>query len=230
MVEIDIEAEIESAVEEAMDNYGPDYDEIRCQIEDDILGQVEDHLDYDNIRHQIEGDILDQVEDHIDWSNAEYNIDLDSIVESHCDNEGYISEDDLADKIVEFTEVGCDVVDGVALNLLERAVKSQSGMTPRDFYLPTWDDWKEMVSQVDALSQIIDTSSVRKTLVGSVVEAYESKTMNTEMLMETIADLRKERYQAIRYLSKPDLLAWAAENGFSVQPAMTVADIHKVIL
>jgi len=208
-VEIDIEAEIESAVEEAMNN-----------------------LDYDDIRYQIEGDILDQVEDHIDWSNAEYNIDIDSMVDSAIEYKDFIGEEDVADKIVEFVESGCDVVDGVALELLERAVKSQSGMTPRGFYLPTWDDWQEMVNQVDALSRIIDTSSVRKTLVDSVVEAYESKTMNSFMLMNVIEELRTERYQAIRYLSKPDLLAWAAENGFGdlIQPAMTVASIHKVIL
>ena len=138
----------------------------------------------------------------------------------------------MANKIVNFVEIGCDVVDGVALELLERAVKSQSGMTPRDFYLPTWDDWHELQAQVRALSQIIDTSSVRTSLADDIVNAYRCKDINSEMVMDTIADLRKERYQAIRYLSKPDLLAWAAENGFgdSVQPAMTVADIHKVIL
>ena len=210
-VEIDIEAEIESAVAEAIDNYEPDYDDIRCQIEDDILSQVEDH---------------------IDWSNAEYNLDIGSLIDEHLDYKDFIEEDDLANKIVEFTEVGCDVVDGVALNLLERAVKSQSGMTPRDFYLPTWDDWHELQAQVRALSQIIDTSSVRTSLADDIVNAYRCKDINSEMVMDTIADLRKERYQAIRYLSKPDLLAWAAENGFgdSVQPAMTVASIHKVIL
>ena len=206
-VEIDIEAEIESAVEEAMNN-----------------------LDYDDIRYQIEGDILDQVEDHIDWSNAEYHLDIDGMVGAHLDYKGFIEENDLADKITEFVESGCDVVDGVAINLLERAVKKQGGMTPRDFYLPTWGDWQEMVNQVDALSRIIDTSSVRKTLVDSVVEAYESKTMNSFMLMNVIEELRNERYQAIRYLSKPDLLAWAAENGFGDLSDMKVTDIHKVIL
>lgn len=208
-VEIDIEGEIESAVAEAMDNYEPDYDEIRCMVEDDILCQVEDH---------------------IDWSNAEYNLDIGSLIDEHLDYKEFIEEDDLADKIVEFVENGCDVVDGVALELLERAVKTQGGMTPRDFYLPTWDDWHELQAQVRALSQIIDTSSVRTSLADDIVNAYRCKDINSEMVMDTIAELRNVRYQAIRYLSKPDLLAWAAENGFSVQPAMTVADIHKVIL
>ncbi len=208
-VEIDIEAEIESAVEEAMDNYEPDYDEIRCQIE---------------------GDILDQVDDHIDWSNAEYNLDIDGMVDSHLDYKGFIEEDDLADKIVEFVESGCDVVDGVALELLERAVKTQGGMTPRDFYLPTWDDWHELQEQVRALSQIVDTSSVRTSLADDIVNAYRNNEINSEAITGTIAELRNVRYQAIRYLSKPDLLTWAAENGFVCSSDMKVADIHKVIL
>jgi hypothetical protein len=204
-VEIDIEAEIESAVVEAMDN-----------------------LDYDDIRYQIEGDILDQVEDHIDWSNAEYNIDIDGMVASHCDYQGYLTDDDFGNKIEDLVESGCDVVDRVAVNLLNRAVGEQSDEDK--FHLPSLEDWNELQAQVRALSQIVDTSSVRKTLVDSVVEAYESKTMNSFMLMNVIEELRTERYQAIRYLSKPDLIAWAAENGFGDLSDMKVADIHKVIL
>lgn len=206
-VDIDIESEIESAVEEAMANHEPDYDEIRCQIEDDILSQVDDH---------------------IDWSNAEYNLDIDGLVDSAIDYKDFIEEDDLADKIVEFVESGCDVVDGVAVNLLNRAVGEQSDEDK--FHLPSLEDWNELQAQVRALSQIIDTSSIRTSLVDDIVNSYIAKDVNTETLMNTIANLRNERYQAIRYLSKPDLIAWAAENGFGDLSDMKVADIHKVIL
>jgi len=204
-VEIDIEAAIESAVEEAMDN-----------------------LDYDDIRYQIEDDILNQVEDHIDWSNAEYNIDLDSIVESHCDYRGYITDDDFGNKIEDLVESGCDVVDRVAVNLLNRAVGEQSDEDK--FHLPSLEDWNELQAQVRALSQIIDTSSVRTSLADDIVIAYKNNEINSEAITGTIAELRNERYQAIRYLSKPDLLTWAAENGFVCSSDMKVADIHKVIL
>ena len=209
MVEINIEDEVAAAVQEALDDYEPD-------------------LDYDDIRYQIEDDILNQVEDHIDWSNAEYHLDIDGMVDSHLDYKDFIEEDDLGDRIVDFVEGGCDVVDGVAVNLLNRVVDTSNG--DADFHLPSLEEWNELQAQVRALSQIIDTSSVRKTLVDSVVEAYESKTMNSFMLMNVIEELRKERYQAIRYLSKPDLIAWAAENGFGDLSGMKVADIHKVIL
>ena len=204
-VEIDIEAEIESAVVEAIDN-----------------------LDYDEIRYQIEGDILDQVDDHIDWSNAEYNIDIDGLVDSNLEYKGFVDKDDLAEVILDIVENGCNKVDTVAVNLLTRAFNEQS--TDDEFHLIDKEEWDELQAQVRALSQIIDTSSVRKTLVGSVVEAYESKAMNSFMLMNVIEELRNERYQAIRYLSKPDLIQWAIDNGFGDLSDMKVADIHKVIL
>jgi|TARA_R100001463_G_scaffold118531_2_gene174278 hypothetical protein len=204
-VEIDIEAKIESAVAEAMDN-----------------------LDYDEIRSMVEDDILCQVDDHIDWSNAEYNIDIDGLVDSNLEYKGFVDKDDLAEVILDIVENGCNKVDTVAVNLLTRAFNEQS--TDDEFHLIDKEEWDELQAQVRALSQIIDTSSVRKTLVGSVVEAYESKAMNSFMLMNVIEELRNERYQAIRYLSKPDLIQWAIDNGFGDLSDMKVADIHKVIL
>ena len=207
-VDIDIESEIESAVEEAMANYEPDYDEIRCQIEDDILNQVDEH---------------------IDWSNAEYNLDIDSLVDAHLDYKDLIDDDNLADKLVDIVEGGCDIADRVAVNLVTRAFDKQvEDMAP--FHLPSLEDWNELQRQVQALSQIIDTSSVRTSLQDGIVNSYIAKEVNTETLMNTIADLRNERYQAIRYLSKPKLIEWALENGFGDLSELKVADIHKVIL
>ena len=207
-VDIDIESEIESAVEEAMANYEPDYDEIRCMIEDDILSQVDDH---------------------IDWSNAEYNLDIGSLIDEHLDYKEFIDSDSLGDKIVDIVDNGCHITDEIAVSLMTRAFDSQvQKMAP--FHLPSLEDWNELQMQVQALSQIIDTSSVRTSLQDGIVNSYIAKEVNTEILMNTIADLRNERYQAIRYLSKPELIAWAAENGFGDLSDMKVADMHKVIL
>ncbi len=211
-VDIDIESEIESAVEEAVEeamaDYEPDYDEIRCQIEDDILSQVDEH---------------------IDWSNAEYNLDIGSLIDEHLDYIELIDDDNLGDKIVDIVNNGCHITDEIAVNLMTRAFDSQVlKMAP--FHLPSLEDWNELQAQVRALSQIIDTSSVRTSLADDIVNSYIAKDVNTETLMNTIADLRNERYQAIRYLSKPDLIAWAAENGFGDLSELKVADIHKVIL
>lgn len=207
-VDIDIESEIESAVEEAMANYEPDYDEIRYQIENDILNQVDEN---------------------IDWSNAEYNLDIGSLIDEHLDYKELIDDDNLGDKIVDIVNNGCHITDKIAVNLMTRAFDSQvQKMAP--FHLPSLEDWNELQAQVQALSQIIDTSSVRTSLQDGIVNSYIAKEINTETLMNTIADLRNERYQAIRYLSKPELIAWAAENGFGDLSDMKVADMHKVIL
>ena len=211
-VDIDIESEVESAVEsavkEAMANYEPDCDEIRYQIEDDILSQVDEH---------------------IDWSNAEYNIDISGIVNSELDYKDFVEGGDLGERIVDIVNNGCHITDEIAVNLMTRAFDSQVlKMAP--FHLPSLEDWNELQAQVRALSQIIDTSSVRTSLADDIVNSYIAKDVNTETLMNTIADLRNERYQAIRYLSKPDLIAWAAENGFGDLSELKVADIHKVIL
>ena len=205
MVEINIEDEVAAAVQEALDDYEPD-------------------LDYDDIRYQIEDDILNQVEDHIDIGN----LDISEAVNDELAYRDFVEEDDLADRIVDFVEGGCDVVDNIALNLLDRAVESQCSQN--EFHLPSLEDWNELQAQVRALSQIVDTSSVRTSLQEDIVRSYIGRDVNTEKLMNTIADLRKERYQAIRYLSKPDLIEWAWENGFGDLSDMTVADMHKVIL
>ena len=209
MVEINIEDEVAAAVQEALDDYEPD-------------------LDYDDIRYQIEDDILNQVEDHIDWSKVEYHLDIDGMVDSHLDYKDFIDRDDLGEELFEIVESGCNKVDSAAINLLTRALCEQSDND--EFHLPSLEDWNELQAQVRALSQIVDTSSVRTSLADDIVIAYKNNEINSDAITNTIADLRKERYQAIRYLSKPDLLTWAAENGFVCSSDMKVADIHKVIL
>ena len=212
MVEIDIEAEIESAVAEAISN----------------LDMSDINIDYDEIRSMVEDDILCQVDDHIDWSNAEYNIDIDGMVDANLEYKGFIDKDDLDEEILEIVENGCNQVDRVAVNLLTRAFNEQS--TDDVFHLIDKEEWDELQAQVRALSQIIDTSSVRTSLQEDIVRSYIGRDVSTETLMNTIADLRNERYQAIRYLSKPDLIAWAFDNGFGDLSDMKVTDIHKVIL
>ena len=55
--------------------------------------------------------------------------------------------------------------------------------------------------------------------------------------LEDVRDIymarRDERYQTIRYMSKPELVEWAVENGYCVngpQGFLTVKEIHEMIL
>ena len=63
--------------------------DIRYDIEDDILEQVNDHLDYDSIKYNIEDDIIESVEesvrcnfdidDHIDYDDIKSNCEIDEL-------------------------------------------------------------------------------------------------------------------------------------------------------
>ena len=83
---------IEEAIEEFMCNMDlSDYIDIqshidtcdiRYEIEDEILEQVNDHLDYDSIRYNIEDDIAESVfsgfdiTDHLDWNDIKSNCEI----------------------------------------------------------------------------------------------------------------------------------------------------------
>ena len=65
-----------------------DTDEIRYEIEDDILYQVGDYLDYDDIRERIEDDIIDNmwggfsITDHIDFNDIKNDCGVYELEES----------------------------------------------------------------------------------------------------------------------------------------------------
>ena len=65
-----------------------DTDDIRYEIEDDILYQVGDYLDYDDIRERIEDDIIDNMwsgfsfSDHIDFNDIKNDCGVYELEES----------------------------------------------------------------------------------------------------------------------------------------------------
>ena len=88
---------IEEAIEEFMCNMDlSDYIDIqshidtcdiRYEIEDEILEQVNDHLDYDTIKYNIEDDITESVfsgfdiDDHIDYDTIKEGLEYDDLEE-----------------------------------------------------------------------------------------------------------------------------------------------------
>ena len=75
-LETEIEGQVESLVDQNMSNMDLtdhfdisdyiDYFDIRYNIEDDILSQVNENLDYDEIRMNIEDEILSYVSENLD--------------------------------------------------------------------------------------------------------------------------------------------------------------------
>ena len=98
-LECDLEAEVDPMIENFMSNMDlsdyidvSDYidcNDIRYEIEDDILEKVNDHLDYDTIKYNIEDDIVDSV-----WSN----FDVDEHIDYDIIKEG-LEYEDLEDRV-----------------------------------------------------------------------------------------------------------------------------------
>tara|TARA_R100001082_G_scaffold82236_1_gene49095 strand:+ start:16846 stop:17385 length:540 start_codon:yes stop_codon:yes gene_type:complete len=107
-IECDFESEVDPIIENFMCNMDlsdyiniSDYIDtcdIRYEIEDDILEQVNDHLDYDSIRYNIEDDISESVfgcfdiTDHINWNDIKDGCEIDELEDRTTELETKVEE------------------------------------------------------------------------------------------------------------------------------------------
>jgi hypothetical protein len=156
MTEVTLEIDIDDAVETALANI-----------------DMSDYIDHDDIRYDIQEDILSQVNDYIDDDHIRW-----------CGEGTFAGAD-------EFHALRAEV--------------------------------QELQEQMEKLLEVIrlpaDPPSIRETI--------------THAPLEDVRDIymvrREERYNAIRYMSKPELVAWCEENDYDVDD-MTVKQIHEMIL
>ena len=154
--------------------------EVRVEIDiedaiDDAIGSIDmsDYIDHDDIRYNIESEILEQVHDYID---------IDSI---RWDLEGHFADDD---------DFG---------NLK--------------------DEVQELQEQMEKLLEVINLPEEPPSHIETMQQAP------LEDLRVIYEARRNERYQTIRYMSKPELVAWCEEQNYYVD-GMTVKEIHEMIL
>ena len=212
---------VEEQVEAAISNL--DLTEIveGVVLDMDLSDKVAEHIDHDNIRYNIEDDILYQVNDHVDLDYHD--------IESHIDVQG---------RIWEFIFRGCGDMDHAADKIVERA---RGGA--HDWFIPTQDEWDnrnaglntplatkvaELEATVARLLEVINLPEV-KAPVDILTDALTNGELSISDARDAIIEIRQERYQTIRYMSKPELVAWATENGYDVE-GMTVAAIHGLVL
>tara|TARA_Y100000004_G_scaffold195730_1_gene263612 strand:+ start:2963 stop:3706 length:744 start_codon:yes stop_codon:yes gene_type:complete len=210
----DFSGVVEEAVENAITNY-------------DFSMTVAEHIDYTDIRYNIEDDILYQVNDHIDIDLTDYGID-----------------DTVQDIIQGFIFEGCSDMDVAADHILKR------GMNGRNkWFIPTEEQWNNRHSDnglaeeelhdlrvritgleatVARLLEFINLPEV-KAPTEALVDAINNGEVSSKDAQFAVAANKLERYQMVRYMSKPELVAWATENGYDVD-GMTVAQIHDVVL
>ena len=210
----DFSAVVEDAVENAISNY-------------DFSSAVADNIDYEDIRLSIEDDILYQVNDYVDIDLDEYDI-------AH-----YVQR-----TVEDFIFEGCSDMDVAADRILQRGMGGDN-----DWFIPTKEQWNNRHSDnglaeeeihdlqvqisglqatVARLLEFINLPEV-KTPTEALVDAINNGEVSSKNAQLAVIMNKSERYQTIRYMSKPELVAWATKNGYDVD-GMTVAQIHDVVL
>jgi len=211
---LDMSAEIAQEVEDAIEMYN--FESI-----------VSNNIDYEDIRYSIEDDILSQVNDHVDV----YNLDDISVR--------------VQETIEHFIFRGCSEMDQAADKIVERAREGSN-----DWFIPTVEQWEDRneglntplatkVAELEALVAALQQAMTRllevinlpdvKTPVHMLSDAISNGELSLSIAQEVLDQIRQERYQTIRYMSKPELVAWATENDYDVDD-MTVAAIHELVL
>ena len=224
-----IEEAVAEAVEEQVELAIGNLDmsaEIAQEVEDvishhDFSRVVADHIDYDDIRESIEDDILYQVNDHIDLDYLD--------IDSHVDVQGTIWS---------FIFDGCGDMDRAADHILKRGMDGRN-----DWFIPTKTQWRtrnegvftplatkvaELEATVERLLEVINLADVR-TPLEALEDAIDDGELSISDARDAIIVARQERYQTIRYMSKPELVAWATNEGYNVE-GMTVKQIHGLVL
>ena len=202
---LDLSVEIAQEVEDALSNY-------------DFSSAVAEHIDYDDIRYSIEDDILSQVNDHVDLDYHDIGDTVQTIIQ-------------------DFIFEGCSDMDVAADHILQR------GMNGRNkWFIPTEEQWENRQSNFEGLQQMVAQLNLTvarllevinlpevKTPTEALVDAINNGELSSKDAQFAVASTKLERYQTVRYMSKPELVAWATENGYDVD-GMTVAQIHDVVL
>jgi len=159
MAEVTVEIDIEDAIEDAINSI-----------------DMSDYIDHDDIRYDIEGDILDQVNDYICHDSIRYEM------------EGYFADDD------EFQSLSSDVQE------LQEQMKKLLEVINLPEDPPQHDIYFDM-------QHIVPLDKLR--------DVYQER--------------REARWATIRYMSKPELVAWAEKHDYDVDD-MTVKQIHELVL
>tara|TARA_R110002020_G_scaffold265803_2_gene480580 strand:+ start:2143 stop:2670 length:528 start_codon:yes stop_codon:yes gene_type:complete len=157
------------------------------------------------------GDI--DVSDYIDMEyavdNALSGMDLNDYIDN--DDIRYAIEDDILNQVNDYIDN-----DDIRWNL-------EGHFADDDEFRSVSSDVQELQEQMKKLLEVInlpaDPPSTHETI--------------THAPLEDVRDIymarREERYDTIRYMSKPELVAWAEENDYDVD-GMTVKEIHALVL
>ena len=185
-------------------------------VEIDIDEAVETALDNIDLSDYIDhDDILSDVHDYIDNDDIRYAIE-DDILNQVND---YIDHDDIRYNIED------DILNQVNDYIDEDDIrwKMEDHFVDNDVFHALTTKVRELQALMAKLLEVINlpeeppshTETMRQAPLEDLRVIYKAR--------------RDERYQTIRYMSKPELVAWCEEQNYYVD-GMTVKQIHEMIL
>ena len=164
----------------------------------------------------VEIDIDDAVEtalDNIDLSDYINHDDILSDVHNYIDNDDirYAIEDDILNQVNDYIDN-----DDIRWNL-------EGTFADDDEFQSLSSDVQELQEQMKKLLEVINLPEEPPSHIETMQQAPLE---DLRVIYEARSD---ERYQTIRYMSKPELVAWCEEQNYYVD-GMTVKEIHEMIL
>jgi hypothetical protein len=171
------------------------------------MTEVTVRIDIEDAVETALGDI--DVSDYIDIDDAIDRLDLNDYIDN--DDIRYAIEDDILNQVNDYIDN-----DDIRWNL-------EGTFADEDEFQSLSSEVQELQVQMTKLLEVInlpaDPPSTHETI--------------THAPLEDVRDIymarRDERYQTIRYMSKPELVAWCEEQNYYVD-GMTVKQIHEMIL
>jgi hypothetical protein len=171
------------------------------------MTEVTVRIDIEDAVETALGDI--DVSDYIDIDDAIDRLDLNDYIDN--DDIRYAIEDDILNQVNDYIDN-----DDIRWNL-------EGTFADEDEFQSLSSEVQELQAQMTKLLEVInlpaDPPSTHETI--------------THAPLEDVRDIymarRDERYQTIRYMSKPELVAWCEEQNYYVD-GMTVKQIHEMIL
>jgi hypothetical protein len=171
------------------------------------MTEVTVRIDIEDAVETALGDI--DVSDYIDIDDAIDRLDLNDYIDN--DDIRYAIEDDILNQVNDYIDN-----DDIRWNL-------EGHFADDDEFHALRAEVQELQEQMKKLLEVInlpaDPPSTHETI--------------THAPLEDVRDIymarRDERYQTIRYMSKPELVAWCEEQNYYVD-GMTVKQIHEMIL
>ena len=167
----------------------------------------------------IDIDIDEAVEtalDNIDLSDYIDNDEILSQVNNYIDNDDirYAIEDDILSQVHDYIDI-----DSIRWDL-------EGHFADDDDFHTLKDEVQELQEQMEKLLEVI---RLPEEPIEHDIYFDMRHIVPLDRLRDTYQERRDERWSTIRYMSKPELVAWCEENDYDVD-GMTVKQIHELVL